>query len=391
MHRAVALSLAAVALLGACAPSQRRLLAARHYPEALAGVDEGALDGGAVLGAIARDLEVGVHMQAVTADMLREQLPGAPAGFADLALVRVIHDSHAIPLPDYQVSFGLLAGAQPLPPVDTSIAALARRAGEALPEPEVVQHEGTTDVRLVVRTRRPLLEVFARVLVNVATVGLVHPIIPIVRNEGRPAYTEVRPLTPEDYARVSPAAESLLRWITPTSCTGLGERCERRLLWARDVSAPLTLLVVVHVGGYRDPALIYRIPLPPAGLDEGLHTIFGKRVRRVDELTRAAGLRPQVSYLLPDPRFGADNTMTPESRGRLCREIQGTRRRPGLLERAELRFTLELGRNEPDGEKRALQLRLALLACGISPAHIELAEPDGELGLALRVRHAVDP
>lgn len=48
-RRVVLLALALVA----CAPSQARLLDRRHFPEALAGVDEGALDGGAVLAAIA--------------------------------------------------------------------------------------------------------------------------------------------------------------------------------------------------------------------------------------------------------------------------------------------------------------------------------------------------
>lgn len=391
MHRALVLLLAALA---ACAPSQRRLLAGRHYPEALEGVEEGALDGGPVLSAIARDLEVGAHLQAVPTDMLRAALPGGPTGFDDLALVRVIHDSHAIPLDDYRVSFRLLQGVDEVAPVDTSIAALARRSGEALPQAEVIHHQGTTDYRMVVQSRRPLLEIFARVLVNVATVGLIHGAVPIVRDEGRPAYREVRQPTPDDYARVSPAAEALMRWIAPTYCAGPGERCQQHLLWPRATAGPLELLIVVRLGVHRPPALIYRVPLPAASLEEGLNAVFGERVRRLDEVVRAAGLRPQLSYFLLDPEFGPDHAMTPRSRRALCRKLQGTRRHPGLLPRPDLRFTLELGTRAPAGadvsERQALQLRAALLACGASTAQIELAEVDGH-ALSLRVRHALDP
>lgn len=386
MARALTLLLVALA---ACAPSQRRLLSARHYPEALAGADEGALDGGVVLSTIARDLEVGAHLQAVPADMLRAALPGSPAGFDDLALVRVIHDSHEVPLPDYEVSFGLLQGGAQLPPVDTSIAALARRSGETLPQAEVIEHAASSDYRLVVRTRRPLLEIFGRVLFNIATVGVLHEAVPIVRDHGSPAYREVRPPTPDDYARVSPAAGSVMQWITPAPCRGPGKRCQQHVLWPRDAAGPLELLIVVRIGSYRHGALIYRLPLPAGPLEQGLLALFGDRVRRLDELTRAAGQRPQLSYRLPDPRFTAEQALTPRSRKDLCLRLAGTRRRPGLLARPDLRLTLELGAHETAGEQRALQLRSALLACGLAPAQIELVEDDG-FSLGLRVRHAID-
>jgi hypothetical protein len=377
-----------LAVLAACAPAQRRLLAARQYPEALAGVDEGALDGGAVLSTIAGDLELGAHLQAVPSDMLRATLPGSPAGFDDLALVRVIHDSHTIPLAAYEVSFALLQAGAPVPAVDTSIAALARRSGETLPKDQVIEHEGTTDYRLVVRTRRPLLEIFARVLVNVATVGLLHPVVPIVRDHGSPAYSEVRRPTPDDYAQNSPAAESLLRWLTPAACDRPGQRCEQYVLWPRELTGPLELLVVVRIGWYRHGALLYRVPLPPGPLEQGLLAVFGDRMRPLDELTRAAGQRPQLTYMLPEPEF-AGQSLTPRSRKDLCARLGGGRRRPGLLSRPELRFTLELGEHVTDGEQQALQLRAALLACGVSAAQIELAEVDG-YDLGLRVHHAFD-
>src|SRR5690606_31545626 len=139
------------------------------------------------------------------------------------------------------VSFGLLQGGEQVPPVDTSIEALARRSREALPQPEVIAHAGTTDYKLVVKTRRPGLEFFARVLFNVATVGLLHGVVPIVRDEGRRAYSEGRPPTPDDCARVSPAAEALMRSIAPSGCEGLGERCEQYVLWSREHPGPLEL------------------------------------------------------------------------------------------------------------------------------------------------------
>lgn len=391
MPRALVLLLAT---LTACAPSQRRLLAGRHYPEALEGVDEGALDGGAVLSRIAHDLEIGAHVQAVPKDMLRASLPGGPTGFDDLALVRVIHDSHGVPLADYSVSFALLQGAEPVPPVDTTIVALTRRSGEALPQSTVIEHEGTTDYRLVVRTRRPLLEIFGRIIFNVATVGLLHGAVPIVRDQGTPAYREVQAPTAEDYARVSPAAEALMRWLAAPTCKGPGERCEQHLLWPRDPTGPLELLVVAQLGNYRHTALIYRVPLPPGPLEPGLQQIFGDRMRRLDEVVRDLGLRPQVSYLLPDPDFGPENALTPRSRRDLCLRVQGTRRRPGLLARPDLRFTIELGTlaltGDENNERRAVQLREALLACGVAPGQIELAEAV-RYDLGLRVRHAVDP
>src|SRR5690606_7278776 len=144
---------------------------------------------------------------------------------------------------------------------------------------------------------------------------------------------------------VSPAAEALMRWIAPSECTGLGERCEQYVLWSREHPGPLELLIVVRLGSYRASALLYRVSLPPGPLDAGLRAIFGDKVRRLDAITRDIGHRPQASYSLQSPEFSADDTLTPTSRRDLCRTVQGTRRRPGLRTRADLRFTLELGQH----------------------------------------------
>ena len=127
------------------------------------------------------------------------------------------------------------------------------------------------------------------------------------------------------------------------------------MLWPRELTGPLELLVVVRIGWYRHGALLYRVPLPPGPLEQGLLAVFGDRMRPLDELTRAAWQRPQLTYMLPEPEF-AGESLTPRSRKDLCARLGGGRRRPGLLSRPELRFTLELGEQVTGGEQQALQL-----------------------------------
>lgn len=374
-----------LALLCACAPTQRRLLAGRHYPEALAGVEQGALDGGVVLTQIAADLAPGVHLRAATPDELKAQLPGQPGGLGDLVLVRVIHDSNPITLKSYSVSIALLQADVPVAPVDTSITALAIRTGEALPETKIVDHPGDSRYRAVSRTRFPGLEFLGRLTVNIITVGLIHPFVPLVENTGTPAYTERIEPSDDDYARATPGAASLRRWLVDPGCDGLGARCERWLLWPR-AAEPRTLAVVVHLDSLDPPALIYKIPLPPGPLEDSLRARFGDRVMTLDELTRAAGARPQLSFPLRLEFDFVTHTLTRKTTRSLCRAYHGTRRHPGLKDRSGLRFTIEIGARATNAEQETLALRGALLGCGVPPDQIELAE-DPYYSVDLRVRH----
>lgn len=377
-----------LAALAACAPSQRSLLAGRHYVEALAGVKEGALDGGAVLSRIAADLAPGLHVQALSAADLRAQLPGQPAGLDDVALVRVIHDSHQVTLPDYRLSIALLHDEVPAPPIDTRIEALALRTGEALPEARTVHHPAVNNYALVRKTRFPLLELFGRVVVNVATLGLVHPVIPIVENRGTPAHTTTIQPSEAEYAQTTPAAASLHRWLVEPRCSGAGARCERWLLWPR-AEARRTLAVVVQVQAYPTAALIYELPLAPGRIEESLQARFGDRVQTLDELARAAGTRPQVSFPLP-VAFDPNNHVTVRSKQALCRLYRGKRRHAPLQGRPGLRFTVELpAAAATTSERRIVQIREALLACGVPAEQIELSEGHG-YDVRLRVRHDVD-
>jgi hypothetical protein len=374
-------------MLAACAPTQRRLLADRHYREALAGVEEGALDGGAVLSRLAVDLAPGLHVQALSAADLRARLPGQPAGLDDVALVRVLHDSHPVSLPDYRLSITLLHAGGPAPPVATTIEALALRTGEALPETRTVAHAAVNDYALVQRTRFPLLELFTRVAFNVATVGTMHALVPLVENRGTPGYTETIRPSDDEYARATPGAESLRRWLTDAHCDGLGERCERWLLWPR-ADAPRTLAVVIHLSTYPPAALIYEFPLPPGPLEDSLRARFGDRVQTLDDLARAAGTRPQVSFPLR-VEFDERTHLTDSSKKALCRLFRGHRRHPPLRGRPGLHFTVELGARAAAGDRKVVDVRDALLACGVAADQIELAEDDGH-DVGLRVRHDLD-
>ncbi len=380
--------LVVLAVLGACAPTQRRLLAGRHYREALVGVHEGALDGGAVLSRLAADLAPGLHVQALSAAQLRAAVPGQPAGFDDVALVRVLHDSHDVSLPQYHFAVALLHAGAPVPPISTTIEALALRTGEALPETRTVTHAAVNDYALVQKTRFPLLELFGRVAANVVTLGLIHEAVPIVENRGRPAYTQTIHPVDDEYATTTPGAESLRRWLARTPCDGLGERCERWLLWPR-AATPRSLAVVVQVSTVPPAALIYELPLAPGPLEDSLRARFGDRVQTLDELARAAGTRPQVSFPVP-VEFDDKADLTANSNKALCRLIRGTRRHPPLRDRPGLRFTAELPTQATASEHQVIAVRAALLACGVRADQIELTEDPYGFRVRLRVRHDLE-
>ncbi len=371
----------------ACAPAQRRLLADRSYHEALAGVDQGALDGGVVLATIAADLQVGLHLQAIAPDAIRAQLPGTPPTLDALAVVRAIHDANDIPIPHLDVSFALLQNGVPIALPDPAPAALASSTGEPVPETRVVHVPAGNRYRPMIKTRFPLLVMFGRVAFNVVTVGTMHEVVPIVKKVAHGAYTTVIEPTDYDYARVSPNAYSVHRWLVDPACRTT-DRCVRHLLWPR-TSGPLELAVIVHLAATAPPTIVYRFPLPPGPLDDALRATFGDQVRSLETLARAAGVRPRVSYQLDIFEYRRGE-LTRSWQRRLCRLIRGTRHHPGLKDRPDLRFTLEV--REPDDEdiKRSLELRKTLIACGVPASAIELDER-GPADFALRVGHSVDP
>jgi hypothetical protein len=145
-------------------------------------------------------------------------------------------------------------------------------------------------------------------------------------------------------------------------------------------------VVVARLAPYRPPAITYRIPLPPGPLDEALRRTFGDRVRTLAEFARAAGTRPTVSYTL-DLAFDVGGGLASDARARLCKRVRGTRRVPGLRAQPGLRFTLEIGAADADQVLRAVQVRDALVACGVDLSKI--AEADAAASLTLRVEHEI--
>src|SRR5690606_30064082 len=147
---------------------------------------------------------------------------------------------------------------------------------------------------LVRTTRFPLAELFARVTVNVVTVGLIHEAVPIVRNEGSPAYTEVREPSAEQYAAASPAAVAVREWVGYAPCPESGLRCKQWLLWPREATGPGSHALAVELRLASGVSLRYRIPLPAGSLDAGLAQLFGARQRRLAEL--GAEVEVEVEY-----------------------------------------------------------------------------------------------
>ena len=372
-------ALLALVLLGGCAPSQAHLLRHRHYPEALAGVNDGALDGGAVLAAIADDLAVGLHVEAVSAARLREQLPGHPSGFDDLALVRVVHSSHALTLDRCDVTVSLVRDGVEVPEVDTSLPALAARASEALPEPETIEHAASHDLRLVQRTRFPLAELLGRLTVNIVTVGLIHEAIPIVEDRGSPGYTEVRQPDADDYARASPAAASVHEWLAYPGCWDAGQRCEAWQLWPREQANVGSQALEVTVAVGREGSLRYRIELPPGSLEQGLAAVFGARERPLAELAPV-----ELEYALI-PEFDGTR-LERDDRRRLCARVRGRRGQPGLAEQPGVRVTIESVAGDAEVAARVAELRQTLLECGLPESRLEVVEGEPFYWPSLRVR-----
>jgi hypothetical protein len=368
--------------LSACAPSQRRLLAGRHYPEALAAVEQGAADGRAVLAAIAEDLELGVHVQAVPAAQLRAQLPGSAAGFDDLALVRVVHASHALSLPRYEVRVALVRDGVEVPAIDTSLASLAARSQETLPQPETIHHDATHDLRLVQTTRFPLAELMARLTVNVITVGLIHEAVPLVRDQGSPAYTEVREPSAEQYAAASPAAVALREWVAYEPCWESGLTCAQWQLWPREPGGAHALAVELSLAS--GASLRYRIPLPAGSLEAGLAQVFGARQRRLAEL----GAEVELEYTMVLDYDGT--ALTRAAHRRLCARVQGRRGQPGLRDQLGSSLTIESSATDVDVGFRAAALRAALIDCGYPEARVSVVAGEAYVWPNLRIQQSLE-
>ena len=188
--------LALTLLAVACAPSQRRLLAGRHYDEALRGVRAGELAGAAVLDAIEADLQVGLHLQAVPAAAVRTQLTAAgytpPFGLDGVVMVRVIHDSNRVGPVIFTLAPSLLHRRALLPAIDPDPAILA-----ALLDPP-----GAANTAISIATHRPvgMLELIGRVHPHV--VGLPTIDAPVAR----PAATGL-------------VVETLRQWLQPAACS----------------------------------------------------------------------------------------------------------------------------------------------------------------------------
>lgn len=365
-----------LALLLGCAPSERALLRHRHYPEALAGVQDAALDGPPVIAAIVDALEVGLHVQAVSAEQLRASLPGAPDGFDDLALVRIVHASHAITLHGYEVDVALRQDGVEVQAIDTSIVALAQRSHEPLPEPKIVHHEGQPGgVSMVQTTRFPIAELLLRGVFNIATLGLAHDAVPLVHDDSTPDYTTAVPPSPDEYARAAPAATTLSSWMHATTYVAPGDRVEDWRLWPREGSGPASLHIEVALDMAR---LRCDIPLPAEGLELGLATLFGERERRLVELCE-----PELEYDV-HVEFHEEGLRRPALR-RLEQRV------PAWLTQPELRIDITC-ESDDVSLRRAEQLRRALLSFGVPADALHI---DSGATVAfwphLRVRHRLTP
>ncbi len=384
-------TLIALGLLAACAPTQRRLLAGHHYEEALAGAAKGEVDGGDLLAAIERDLEPGLHLQAVPASELRAHLGGV-ASVDGIVLVRVIHDANQIPIDSLDVSLSLLHRSTLLPPIEPDRETLAAVTGEPLPVPTVTVTPTVTRYKSV-----GFLELIGRVVANVATVGLIYPVLPILPSEQTGGVTIQHNPDEAEYRALIPVAEALRQWLQPPSCNGgLGQLCRGYLLWPRPQlggDAPLELAVSVSIGGRGDAAILYRLAIPPGALEGGLAAMFGDRERTLEDLHRHHGRARIVVYpldvLVAAPRGG----FTLASRSEFQRIVLGTRKQPGLRAHPGLRFRIDPARlpmaEDTDRAAQVAELRLLLLSFGLSDQQIDILNaPAGPgLGNGLQVQY----
>ena len=372
----------AILCLAACAPAQPRVLIRHHYEQALADAARGDLDGGEVLAAIERSLEPGLHLQAVPAADLRAHL-GGNMGVDGVVLVRVIQDANQIPIDRLEVSLSLLHRSTLLPPIEPDRLTLAALTGETLPQATVTVTPSTTRYKSV-----GFLELIGRVTINVVTVGLIHPEIPILPSEQVGGEVITHAPAESAYQAQIPVAEALRQWLQPPSCNGgFGQLCRSYALWPRPQlggEAPLELAVSVGVGGRGDSAILYRLAIPPGALEGGLLTMFGDRERTLDDLYRRHGRARIVIHPLNLLEAGPRGGFTHASRILLQQRVLGTRQRPGLRAHPGLRFRIYPDRlPTPDGSQGSSQvaeLRLLLLSLGVSDQQIEVVAQNSSGG-----------
>ncbi len=357
------LAVVALVLLGpACASSQEKLLAGRHYEAALTGLPRGEVDGALLLNAIDVDLQVGLHMQAIGADAVRTQMAAAnarvPPGLDQVVMVRMLHDSNQVPVTMLTVTPSLLYGRSLLPPIEPDSETLAALVGEA--PPRTIRYQSVD-----------ALELLGRVTQNVP-VGS-----PTVMRGGG----------------VSPASEILRSWLQPQNCLTPTDACRGYLLWPRPRAggdAPLELAVSLWLSP--STAIIYRFALPPGSLEASLGMLFGDRVRTVQDLHRRHGRGRSVVYPLDILEFTPDGRFTLASRRQFSRLVVGTRRRAGLRAYPGLRFIVDPARF-PGGEPAMAELRRLLLDLGLSHHQLEIRPPpEGfERAAGLFITHELPP
>ena len=352
--------------LSACASSQQKLLAGRHYESALVGLPRGEVDGAALFNAIDADLQVGLHLQAIGADAVRAQLAAAdtraPPGLDQVVIVRVLHDSNQVPVTMLNVTLSLLYGRSLFPPIEPDNETLAALIGETS-APVTIRYPSVD-----------ALELLGRVTQNVLAGGPVGPVG--MRGEA-----------------FSPASEILRSWLRPVNCLTPTDACRRYLLWPRPRvggDAPLELAVSLRPG--HSTAIIYRFALPPGSLEAGLGVLFGDRVRTVQDLHRRHGRGRSIVYPLDILEFTPGGRFTLASRRQFTRLVVGTRRRPGLRAHPGLRFIIDPVRF-PGGEPAAAELRRLLLDLGLSHHQLEIRPPPAgwERARGLWVTHELTP
>lgn len=405
MRRFALATVAALTLLAACAPTQRRLLAQRHYEEALYGAEFGGVDGGALLTAIERDLQLGLHMQAIGAAALHAQLDvgsgrPAPRTLDGVVLVRVIHDANLTPVRGLDVALSLLHRGTLLPPIDPDRETLAALVGETLPQSTLTVIPGATRYKPI-----GFLELLGRVTANVITAGLIYPVVPILPSEQVGGSVTRQDPSEADYRSASPRAEALHQWLQAPSCAGgHGQPCRYHLLWPRPQlggEAPLELAVSVGIDGdgidgidgADAAAIVYRLALPPGSLEASLAAMFGDRQRTLIDLHRQYGRARLAVYPLRVLEPAPGGGFTRASRQRMQRLLVGTRRRPGLLGRPGLRFVIDPAGLEGNPNRQVGELHTLLLGLGVTQRQIEIRSPEGmhRARHGLRVEHELPP
>lgn len=318
--------LVALALLPACAPTQRRLLAGKHYAEATCAVSQAAADPVAVARAIEADLELGLHVQVASPAQVEALVGSAAARLQGHALVRVFHDANTVPLERMpRVRVALARGEEIVPPVPALREALAAITGEISPPPQALAASPTSP-------RIGPWALVTRLAANLMTLGLIYPLAPIFPDDPAPGPARTIPADEVDFRRAAPAAAALVQQLAPETCpqANTGETCRAHALWPRpaDEAGALRLVVALELGACEPLVVVHAIDLPPGPtLEARLQALFGDRVVRLADLPQRA---PRVRARVPVEVAGDEPGPTARasrSLRSLARRVAG---RPGL-------------------------------------------------------------